>query len=347
MYWREVITAFDKSDNHVTFLEPKGEPHNLFYTPVRGNLRHSILKEKWNAKFLSFLSSNFELKPTFIFHSSYYRTSRKRNAINVVTIHDFMPEMFFTGLRRFYHVWRKRRAIRNADGIICVSANTRNDLTRFYPRLPSKEVVTIPLGISPDYYPIKDSSKAPLPASTKPYLLFVGRRSHYKNFRLTIDILKMLGEFELVVAGEKFSAADHQLIAVVSDRVRLVENPSNEVMNKLYNDAFCLLYPSSYEGFRIPVLEAMAAGCPVVALNASSIPEISAGAAVLVNELRAAEFATAIRRLLVPAFRSEVVQLGLANTKRFSWTATVAGHREFYQRMFGKFSVKKAQSGRM
>lgn len=320
-----------------TYLEPKGDHNNIFYKELRTKLRHPIVRESMTARVLSFLSSRHSFPEPFIFHSSYYRTSKATKAINIVTIHDFMPELFFTGLKRFYHSWRKSKAIQRADGIVCVSSNTRADLLRFYPKVATKRMITIPLGISSDYFTIAGSevlheSKRP------PYMLFVGRRSHYKNFDFALDVLRQLEHYQLIVAGEEWTPSEKNAIAPLKERISLVPNPTNEQMNILYNEAFCLLYPSSYEGFGIPVIEAMSASCPVVALNASSIPEVSNGAALVLDELTVHLFTKAIQSLESMDLRSEIIRKGLANAARFNWDRSVKQHSEFYQSVFREFT---------
>lgn len=344
VYWSEIIKRVDKSVHNITYLEPKGEHNNIFYGSLRQTLTHPLLRESFGARALSFLSSLHRAPDPFIFHSSYYRVASDSRAINIVTIHDFMPEKFFRGLKRFVHSWRKRKAIKKADGIICVSSNTKDDLLSYYPEVSAKCMITIPLGISSDYFVIADPEASKLQVPSKSYILFVGRRSHYKNFDFVISVVKTLKEYKLMVAGEEWTKTELSVIADLNDRVELVTNPSNAAMNELYNRAFCLLYPSSYEGFGIPVVEAMAAGCPVVALNASSIPEVSGGAALLLDHLDVTSFASAIRKLEDHGVRNELIQQGLINASRYSWDRSVDQLMEFYMSVYNSVENRVSNS---
>ena len=322
----------------VLFLEPKGNCDNIFYKQLKRNLRHSFAKESLSPKLLSLVASRHREDIPFLFHSSYYRIARSSKAINIVTIHDFMPEMFFGGIKRFYHSWRKKKAIRKADGIICVSDNTRVDLLRYYPEVRKKHIVIIPLGVSKDYFPIGRQENHS--DGENPFILFVGRRSYYKNFEFALKVVAGLTKYEFVVAGEPWTEAEQKLLAPLGNRVRLIANPDNEELNKLYNLAFCLFYPSSYEGFGIPVLEAMSAGCPVVALNSSSIPEVANGAALLQNDLDAELFCNAIVSLENELSRNEIVLKGFDNTKRFDWDSQIDKLYAFYEMISSEFASR-------
>src|SRR5690606_10131824 len=107
-------------------------------------------------------------------------------------------------------------------------------------------------------------------------------------------------------------------IKSISHRVKHLQNVSTETLNLLYNSAFCLVYPSSYEGFGIPILEAMKAGCPVVSTNTSSIPEDAEEAALLVNETSAEKFKTKINQLFNISFRNKLVQISYLQENKFS-----------------------------
>ncbi|MEJ7645952.1 MAG: glycosyltransferase family 1 protein [Chryseolinea sp.] len=335
VYWSETISRLDPGGLAITYTEPRGRFSNIFYQSVRPKLTHTINRENMGAKILSFFPYRRRDKSQFIFHSSYYRVSSNTQAINIVTIHDFMPELFFKGFKRLYHSLRKRRAIMRADGIICVSENTRLDMLRLYPQASRKNIVTIHLGISTDYYPTNEKSSI-VPNGN--YVLFVGRRAYYKNFTFAVDVVGLLDNLHLVIVGESLNEQEKEKLSILDGKFTVVENPSNDELNRLYNHAICLLYPSSYEGFGIPVLEAMATGCVVVALNTSSIPEISNGAAVLIDTLDATRFSDSIRMLQDQEWRNELVKKGVENAKKFTWEESVRKLCEFYTLVHGEFT---------
>lgn len=253
-------------------------------------------------------------QPIGVFHSSYYRhASIKSAAKQVVTVHDFTYEKMVPGFRKQVHVWQKKQAIANADIVICISENTRKDLCELYPAFARKDIRVIYNGVSEHYYPLSEKV-----APAQPYILWVGARDSYKNFPFAVRWISGLKGYELKIAGAPLSPAEELLLSEkLAGRYSYAGTVDNSTLNLLYNQAACLIYPSSYEGFGIPVIEAMRAGCPVLALNTSSLPEVCGDAGLMASHLDP-EIMTGLLRL-VEENRSAIVEKGFAQAAKFSW----------------------------
>ena len=262
-------------------------------------------------------------KEQFIFHSSYYRTSSNPLAINITTVHDFTYEYYNHGLSKWVHSLQKRRAIKRADYVICISEATKKDLLHFIPEFDEKKIKVIYNGVSDDYYKISALSlkKYELPSPIRSYALFVGARDGYKNFSLAVKAIAS-SQLNLVIVGAPLSNEEKSFLKEHFEdmtRVFCTGRIDNVQLNVFYNCAYVLLYPSKYEGFGIPVLEAQKAGCPVIAYNASSIPEIIGDDSLLIHELSVDEIHRCLKILEDDTMRLQIINKGIINAQRFSW----------------------------
>lgn len=338
IYWYELIkrAALD-SDLEVLFSEPKAPLFNKFR--LNFNINVNII-EQLPLNLLRICNFSKRMKERTIFHSSYYRISKSKHAINIVTIHDFTSELYFSGLRRFVHTLRKKIAIKHATGIICISNNTKKDLLNMYPWVKDIKMKVIYNGVSDEYFPIKhDEIKADFEffdILKEKYILYVGHRTNYKNFPIVSQIISKLDpSYKLLIIGEKLTPAEkEQLDAIIPKQYICLSEVTNYSLNVFYNFAHSLIYPSSYEGFGIPILEAMKAGCPVVTTNKSSIPEVAGDAAIMASEINADVFVNAIRKLEDPIIRNELINKGFANASKYSWEQTYQEVKEFYKELF-------------
>ncbi len=266
-----------------------------------------------------------------LFHSSYYRLPSRSSMKVITTVHDFTYEHFMHGIRRLVHSWQKFKAIRNSDVIICVSENTRRDLFTFMPDFPKNRVHVVHNGVSDLFYPVGGIQSGESP----PYVLFVGRRDSYKNFTAAVTALTHLKDVALYcVGGGPFTVVEQeQLERNLPGRYQHMGGVTTQKLNLLYNGALCLLYPSSYEGFGIPVLEAMRAGCPVVAVNTSSIPEVAGEAALLVEQAAPELLAAAVEKVLEKECRDSLRRKGIKHSAGFSWDRTFEETLGLYEKM--------------
>lgn len=254
-----------------------------------------------------------------VFHSSYYRLPARRDLPSVVTVHDFIYERFSRGLRRQVHMTQKHAAIRAAQALICISEATRQDLLEWVGVRPGQQVHVIHNGVSETFRPLPDLAPAP-----RPYALFVGERGGYKNFALMLRALELLPELELhCVGGGTLRPQELEGISPATrSRVRHLGFVTEEALNEHYNRAACLVYPSSYEGFGIPVVEAMRAGCPVVCIDCRAVLEIGGEALIRAEAAEAGALAAAVMKACDAAARASLIAAGLVVACRYAWGTT-------------------------
>jgi mannosyltransferase len=160
------------------------------------------------------------------------------------------------------------------------------------------------------------------------YLLFVGRRDEYKNFWCVPRLSGALN-LHLVIAG--LTAVERaRLDSELPGRYDVRPHVDDADLVDLYRDAFALAYPSRYEGFGLPVLEAMACGCPVVAFRASSIPEVAGNGALLLDEVTPDSLVAALHSIESGQSRESLVRRGIEQSRRFSWAHAAAHYDEVY-----------------
>tara|TARA_R110002050_G_scaffold242271_6_gene378660 strand:+ start:12060 stop:13049 length:990 start_codon:yes stop_codon:yes gene_type:complete len=263
-----------------------------------------------------------------IFHSTYYRLPQERKKFDVVTtVHDFTYEKYSSGLKRFVHTSQKSRAIEKSDKVICVSNNTKLDLIGYFPDIDEDSISVVYNGVSDFYYPMKGGG------AENDFILYVGGRSGYKNFiSLVLALAESLSYSLVCVGGGGFSKAEIEFMnRYIPLRYRHAGYVSEYDLNYLYNTAHCLVYPSLYEGFGIPVVESFKAGCPVVATESSSITEIAAGAAFLTKNASAEELLSGILAFENSKYRSFMISEGLKIADRFSWETCFQKTLEVYK----------------
>lgn len=297
VYFNNIVRSLKKSNicfENISFCEGGGEKPPRFFE----RYRDCVVSEK-----------------SGVFHSSYYRLPSERKLKVITTVHDFTYEKFVTGPAQWIHTWQKNRAIRNSDIVICVSHNTAKDLMKYCP-IDESKIRVIHNGVSENYYQLQCYSDF-----NYNKVLFVGARGGYKNFNIAIDAIAAVAGLELHIVGGGALSPDElkQLDNKLPGRYRWLGRLSDIELNIAYNQAYALLYPSSYEGFGIPILEAMRAGCPVIAVNVSSIPEVAGSAAILVDTPSSAAFSNALKA--ISGQRQKLVAAGLCQANKFSWEA--------------------------
>jgi glycosyltransferase involved in cell wall biosynthesis len=248
-------------------------------------------------------------QPPDIFISTYYQAAPP-GATSVVMVYDYIHERY-PGLSSFATdaLW-KQSAVRAADAVVAISQWTANDVRQFQgkPSTVAYPATSLERASAQDVQAFK--AKYGLPDH---YVLIVGRRDLYKNVSAYWQALRLLPHtFTLCIGGEA-------LDAIQGHRQQLRLDPGE--MAAAYTGARCLVYPSLYEGFGLPVLEASSCGCPVICGSGGALAEINA-AALVVDVTRPRSIAEALMKLQDPGVRIDHVLRGYEMARRFSWQQT-------------------------
>ena len=259
-----------------------------------------------------------------LFISTYYTTPISLPTLMMV--YDMIPEKF--GFNLDLRGWREKAlAIRHASGFVSISQSTANDLLELYPEIPPSSVKVAYCGVDRDiFYPRSQSEIDQFRQEyqiTGDYYLFVGSRSQtkgYKNSQLFFNSLPHLEqtEFSIICVGGEPELQDYIKAVTADIDVHLVKL-TDEELSIAYSDAAGLIYPSLYEGFGLPIIEAMACGCPVVTTKEGSIPEAAGDAAYTISGKDEREMAQAIAYLGQLEIRQDLIAKGLKNAARFNW----------------------------
>ena len=259
----------------------------------------------------------------------------------VTTVHDISfqihPDLFLPKDRRILQTFVPR-SMRKAAAVVAVSESTRRDILRSYPRIP-KEKVCVVLEAAGKQFHVPDGGQETARAAAnkalglddRPYLLAVGVLQPRKNLEVLLDAFALLKlgphppPHRLVIAGKRgwLDETDAQLAALpaeVTQEIVLAGYVADDALPTLYGGADALCYPSRYEGFGLPPLEAMACGCPVLCSRASSLPEVVGDAGILLPFAGSSAWAHALETLLgSPAVQARWRERGPARAALFSW----------------------------
>jgi glycosyltransferase involved in cell wall biosynthesis len=273
-----------------------------------------------------------------IFHPTYYNAyfvDHLNGKPFVLTVYDMIHERLASQYSdRDKTAEQKKYLLPQANRIIAISQNTKKDILQYFPQIQESRIVVTHLATSI----VKEDARKPDTAVPSRYILFIGGRGRYKNFQTLINAAKNIlakdKDLHVVCAGsEPFKPSESQMLMEggIQKQVHYIpaEDPS---LIWLYCNALVFVFPSLYEGFGIPVLEAFACGCPVVCSNISSLPEVAENAAEYIDP----QSETSIRQTLDNVIynerlRRQMTTLGYERLKYFSWKNTALKTMDVYR----------------
>jgi glycosyltransferase involved in cell wall biosynthesis len=264
-----------------------------------------------------------------LFVSTYYTTPIATPSLMLV--YDMIPERL--GLDRSAPIWdEKRLAVEHASSYACISENTRNDLHELELESRGKPAYVVPLGVEELFGPASTDEVAEFRRShgiDRPYFLLVGERlgiDGYKNTELLFRALhgwrELSGHEVVCVGGQAYVEPELRLAGPKVQTRRL--SLSDAELRLAYSGAIALVYPSRYEGFGLPVAEAMACGCPVITTRLASLPEVAGDAALYVDPDHPQGLREALDAVCEPGRRATMVATGATRASAFRWDRSSA-----------------------
>jgi glycosyltransferase involved in cell wall biosynthesis len=276
----------------------------------------------------------------------------------VITVHDLLEHMYgsrdASSLRRSLHFYLTRRVLRKAARVIAVSQFTKNEIEKLL-AISDERIEVVYNAIDERFLhghatDVDREMIAQRYLVNYPFILYAGAIRPHKNVVRIIEAFsalknelqkeELLPDLKLIIIGDDLSSHPRLRRTVVrsgvQNDVRFLGFVPIEVLRIFYDVAKVFVFPSLYEGFGLPPLEAMAHGTPVVTSTTSSLPEVAGNAALLVNPENVFEIRRGLQRaLLDPALRAQMKQRGYEQAQRFSWTASVSRILEIYREVAG------------
>lgn len=271
---------------------------------------------------------NLNANSSLIYHSSYYRVPKYPKGPIVIHAFDMIHEQFNGYLKTKL---LKKNAFNTADLIISISGSTKKDLCEFY-QIDQKKVIIAYPGVSNIFHERNldiNPCESAIKIYKKPYMLYVGGRDWYKNFDLLLNAFiskKYFYDFDLVLVGggKHLSPQQQEAVSKCHRKETWIKQKfcNDFELAGLYSNAAAFICTSLYEGFGITLVEAMACGCPVIASNVSSIPEVLGNAGLLFNPKDSKDLGRKIDEIINnPSLSANLVRKGRLRAQKFTWTA--------------------------
>ena len=297
----------------------------LFGLPMKGKQRlENYFQDRYLNKKLQ--QTDFDVIHDTEYNPSFFEYSRNKPI--VMTVHDMIPEIFQTCQERIID---RKICFAKVQHIICVSHNTKKDLLNIYPELDDRKISVIHHGVTVQ-------TDTDLPNRWGNYVLYVGdRKSAYKNFLPFVQAMQKIvqnSDVRIICTGCSFTKEEMQYFNSLNlqDRILCVGFVDEQTLHSLYRHALCFVYPSKYEGFGIPILEAFQNGCPVCLSDASCFPEVAGNAAAYFNPGDITSMTTTIESVINDhSLRNGLVEKGTDRLSLYSWDRAAKQTVEVYQ----------------
>lgn len=332
--WKELLIRMLRDKKDLVLILQNCECTNIYFEQIMSFKPAVIYDMANNIKLNRYLPIRCKLEDESCFISTYYRVVNNKSIKQYTIVHDFTYEYYVNGMRKWVHSWQKRTSVKHADTIICVSQNTMEDLIKFYPWAKDKKRYVIYNGVSETYKKINEEIYIEELGKYNYYdfFLYIGSRAKYKRFDFAVDVAKYIG-YPLVIVGGGELSEQERMYLEDSPKVGYVhiKGIQDATLNKIYNKAFALLYPSEYEGFGIPILEAQRAGCPVIARKGSSINEVFGNDKYLLNNNTVQEVGSFLEDLKNEKLNKMIRSEGIKNSERFDWEKMYKQYEDLFQ----------------
>ena len=333
-YYYELITRIKKANiiaelnieysNNVNLTKELNNHYSPFFPSINFKGKRRLQNEANQFFTLKKIKDNkFDL-----FHATYYDTyflkSLKKPLVS--TFYDLIHEKYGNNYKELVHnkklIEQKKSIAQNASLILAISETTKNDLIDIFNINPTKIVVTY---LASPIQTLQESTKY----LRSPYLLFVGNRSMYKNFNIMLEAIAQVlhsNNLYLICAGGGSFNNDEQILIKkhgLQARVNNVKIFNDNALINFYKNAKAFIFPSLYEGFGLPLLEAFSCGCPVLSSNTGSLPEIGGDACIYFNPLDQNDIENSVNSVINNTHIAEsLINKGYERLKEFSWERT-------------------------
>ena len=274
------------------------------------------------------------IHPTYYYSLSQHYVSKYKYPV-VITVYDMIHEKILNVSPDAEIIKRKNDSIQRADAIICISENTKRDLLEYH-KIDQEKVFVTPLASEIEHRLSFGDESVP----EKPYFLYIGYRGSYKNYTVLMEAFSKVApqkkDIVLAVVGAPFSDDEikRMIELKIYDRVIPFGEVDDKHLAKLYRCSTALVYPSLYEGFGIPLIEAMACKTVVIASNRSSIPEVVGAAGILFDPQKPDDLSDILCDIVDNENRREpLIKKGLERSKLFSWKLTAEKTVNVYNAM--------------